>query len=533
MSHIFISYSRKDVEIAERIINELAKSGFEPWVDWKSIPKGEELEIEIKQGIERADAFLFLISPDSVQSIWCDKEIGYALRNGKRILPIFLRETDIQQILPEIKNRNWVYCRDQKDDFNKAVEEIVTTLRTDYGWVKFHTELQLKALGWKQRKDNSRLLRGKELKEASRQVAQADNSLDPKPTSLQREYITASFRQKKLQNIGLAVIFIITLASIALAGAGGVNRFDLIPVTTKVNGRLFEIRNRSNYLFLSRDVGSTISDYTTKPLKLTSNGGYRMIVGTGPDGDRPGTVLAYDMRGNIRWEYTISDDPYNGPVANFGIKDIIVDQIMNNGEYQTLFVTQKTDWYPSELVLLNANGEPLGSYWNSGFIYQVLPQDLDGDNIKELVVSAVNNNLGYMVVNNETKHPVIVYALSPKDDFTGQTFPPIIDEHPYATEYNNWIAVLDPYMVPGIKLRIVQDADEKLIEVVLDSVGGYIHLDKMGRIRHVGLSDHWRNEQGDDKTPADLICFLKHDTDGWLFSARTDQYIPCPWYVSE
>jgi len=54
MSHIFISYSRKDLAIAEKIIDALAKDDLEPWIDWKSIPKGETFEIEIQQGIEAA-----------------------------------------------------------------------------------------------------------------------------------------------------------------------------------------------------------------------------------------------------------------------------------------------------------------------------------------------------------------------------------------------------------------------------------------------------------------------------------------------
>jgi hypothetical protein len=72
VSHIFISYSRKDLAIAEKVINALAEDNFEPWIDWKSIPKGEQFWSEIQQGIEEADVFLFLVSPDSVRSDWCN-----------------------------------------------------------------------------------------------------------------------------------------------------------------------------------------------------------------------------------------------------------------------------------------------------------------------------------------------------------------------------------------------------------------------------------------------------------------------------
>jgi hypothetical protein len=42
MSHIFISYSRKDLAFAQKIVNALAANDLDTWIDWKSIPKGED-----------------------------------------------------------------------------------------------------------------------------------------------------------------------------------------------------------------------------------------------------------------------------------------------------------------------------------------------------------------------------------------------------------------------------------------------------------------------------------------------------------
>lgn len=192
MSHIFISYSRKDLATAEKIINALAEDDLKPWIDWKSIPKGEEFEREIQQGIEEADIFLFLVSPDSAQSDWCNKEINHAVKNGKRILPVVLRDTDLKIIHPEISKRNWIFCRSGQDDFNKAMEETRKTVRTDYEWLKYHTELQVKALKWEQNKDTSRLLRGKELQAAEQKLVVARHVKDPESTRLQYEFVTTS-----------------------------------------------------------------------------------------------------------------------------------------------------------------------------------------------------------------------------------------------------------------------------------------------------------------------------------------------------
>lgn len=215
MSHIFISYSRKDLVIVEKIIAALNKNNLDIWIDRKDIPKGEELTREIYLGIERADAFLFIVSPDSIQSDWCNKEIDYAIKNGKRILPVVVRNTDRKSIHNDILNRNWLFCRDKHDDFNKAINEICKTIFTDYEWLKFHTKLHNKALEWKNNGDNSRLLRGKELREAEDSLTDTNVKKDPSATKEQKEYINASrgyenFQQKRLI-IGLVSVMILTL----------------------------------------------------------------------------------------------------------------------------------------------------------------------------------------------------------------------------------------------------------------------------------------------------------------------------------
>ncbi len=61
MSHIFISYSRRDIDFARKIVTALADNDLDTWIDWKSIPKGEDWEQEIYRGIEEADALLDMV----------------------------------------------------------------------------------------------------------------------------------------------------------------------------------------------------------------------------------------------------------------------------------------------------------------------------------------------------------------------------------------------------------------------------------------------------------------------------------------
>jgi len=42
MGHIFISYSKKDIVYAEKLINALRREGFNPWVDMENLGAGTQ-----------------------------------------------------------------------------------------------------------------------------------------------------------------------------------------------------------------------------------------------------------------------------------------------------------------------------------------------------------------------------------------------------------------------------------------------------------------------------------------------------------
>lgn len=217
MSHIFISYSRKDLDSAEKIVSALAKNDLNAWIDWKSIPKGEKFINEIYQGIESADVFLFLISPDSIVSDWCNAEIKHAAENNKRIIPVSIRDTKNDNILPEIAERHWIFCRDEKDKFDIAITEILETIAADYEWVKYHTKLQVNALEWEKRNKKSGLLSGAFLREAQELITLSGQK-DPQPTDLQRLFVNES-QKNEIRNrsrtlaIAVTVITALTILS--------------------------------------------------------------------------------------------------------------------------------------------------------------------------------------------------------------------------------------------------------------------------------------------------------------------------------
>lgn len=193
---LMISYSRKDLVFVRQVFEGLLAQGFareDIWVDWEGIPLTADWRKEITKGIQSANAFIFVISPDSVASKVCAEEIAIAAESNKRFVPIVHRQLGKDTVLhPKISSHNWVFMRDQQE-LEKTLPALVEALNTDLDWLAQHTRLQNRALEWKSKSRNeSYLVRGADLQEAQSFIEQGAAGKEPSPTALQVEYVQAA-----------------------------------------------------------------------------------------------------------------------------------------------------------------------------------------------------------------------------------------------------------------------------------------------------------------------------------------------------
>ena len=192
MADVFISYSRKDKEFVKALHTALVKCDRETWIDWEDIPLTADWWQEIKHGIEAADTFVFVVSPDSVSSKVCNQEIDHAVKHHKRLVPIVRRDDfDTQQAHEALRRHNWLFFREQ-DDFDSALQSLLHAIDTDLEHVRQHTRLLVRTIEWDNKNRNpDLLLRGSEL-EAVIQWLTQNAEKEPRSTQVQREYIDAS-----------------------------------------------------------------------------------------------------------------------------------------------------------------------------------------------------------------------------------------------------------------------------------------------------------------------------------------------------
>ena len=91
---VFISYSRKDSEIVNQIVEILSAKGLCSWMDKDGIESGDSFKTVIVSAIEKSGVFLFFSSISSNSSEWTVKEVNLAIYKKKPIIPIRLDETE-------------------------------------------------------------------------------------------------------------------------------------------------------------------------------------------------------------------------------------------------------------------------------------------------------------------------------------------------------------------------------------------------------------------------------------------------------
>ncbi|MDX2077700.1 MAG: tetratricopeptide repeat protein [bacterium] len=263
MSDVFISYSRHNIQFAEKLFNALKERNISAWVDWQDIPRSAGWWDEIKRGIDNASTFLFLMSNASVSSPVCTLELAHAIENGKRILPVILEPPNFDMALEKlgalqpddvlttiiagrdisqlsrhnhgvIGHINWIFFgkNPQGDEltFEQSLLELLTTIKTDLEHNRRHARFLILAREWETNaRDDDFLLMGDELILAEKWLSESNSrKKEPTPTPLHIEYIRMSrtaedMRNRRLQNIRRASVIASMIAVVAMfIGAVGI-----------------------------------------------------------------------------------------------------------------------------------------------------------------------------------------------------------------------------------------------------------------------------------------------------------------------
>ncbi|MCH5158466.1 MAG: toll/interleukin-1 receptor domain-containing protein [Clostridiales bacterium] len=99
MHDIFLSYSRKDKQIATMVLSILEQNGIKCWIDYRDIPPGENYGASIVRAIKECKIFVLLLSKSSGKSSHVLNEVNSAASAEKPIVPFKIDDVAVSEDL--------------------------------------------------------------------------------------------------------------------------------------------------------------------------------------------------------------------------------------------------------------------------------------------------------------------------------------------------------------------------------------------------------------------------------------------------
>lgn len=126
---VFLSHNHRDEPLADEITARLEAKGIEVWDD-ESVAVGDHWSEAIAAAVDRADAFLLLISKDFLASEWALLEVGAAVsqnaNHGRPVIPVVV---DANAVLPALlRDLRYVDLskpETHEEEFDSLVEAVV------------------------------------------------------------------------------------------------------------------------------------------------------------------------------------------------------------------------------------------------------------------------------------------------------------------------------------------------------------------------------------------------------------------------
>lgn len=88
---LFICYAHVDkATVKDWIVDRLRAGGHDVWFD-DQLVAGQDWAQQLSEQIQRCDAFVYAMSPESVTDEWCQWEFAHAIDLGKPIIPVLLQ----------------------------------------------------------------------------------------------------------------------------------------------------------------------------------------------------------------------------------------------------------------------------------------------------------------------------------------------------------------------------------------------------------------------------------------------------------
>lgn len=97
---VFISHSSANKEFVDKLTRDLNENGIDTWYDKTEIMPGDNLMEKLQEGLDEATHYIFVLSPEALESKWVEYEVESTFLNTKekgikKFIPVKYRECKI------------------------------------------------------------------------------------------------------------------------------------------------------------------------------------------------------------------------------------------------------------------------------------------------------------------------------------------------------------------------------------------------------------------------------------------------------
>lgn len=122
MPTTFISYSRKQLYFAEAIALHLQKAGIDVWFDLQQLSAGSDWASTLKQGYERCERLVLVVSQSALESKYVEVEWATARKNGREVILAVIEDVSLPEALRDCATIDF------RTNFKSAMKRLASTL---------------------------------------------------------------------------------------------------------------------------------------------------------------------------------------------------------------------------------------------------------------------------------------------------------------------------------------------------------------------------------------------------------------------
>ncbi|MCB2263891.1 MAG: toll/interleukin-1 receptor domain-containing protein [Candidatus Thiosymbion ectosymbiont of Robbea hypermnestra] len=124
---VFLSYSHQDEPWVSEFAAALRAGGVKVWFDAEDLALGERWQDRLQEALRESRALVIVLSPNSIRSPWMFFELGAAVADNKKIIPVLLDDMDWNRVPIPLREFQALKGQSPEEAGNKVAEALEGT----------------------------------------------------------------------------------------------------------------------------------------------------------------------------------------------------------------------------------------------------------------------------------------------------------------------------------------------------------------------------------------------------------------------